>query len=286
MWLHFVDEKTEAKWHKMICLQKLFYHLRSSKDCCPGSNSHLLALTCSSSSCPCIFALASPCISHCPDYSLRFLNICCSDRQYPHPSNWKIAGHMKIGQLSCRKSSQSTRQSWPWDLRHPQPSAVEQEDLGQLSSGTELPGTQWGWVCSQAWLTHSSDTFPFPRLRQILMRSWTFSSVPLCACSGAEALGRFLKSNYAYYWLGFQKPSLLAERINLALSITHSSWQPHFTGIKICTWKAMETYCNRNPKMGKRDLRMEREIRKWYPWCFQGFFLDVSVMGTNKSSLF
>lgn len=31
---------------------------------------------------------------------------------------------------------------------------------------------------------------------------------------GAGTLGRFLKSNYAYYWLGFQKPSLFAECIN------------------------------------------------------------------------
>ena len=37
----------------------------------------------------------------------------------------------------------------------------------------------------------------------------------VCLYLRAGALGRFLKSNYAYYWLGFQKPSLFAECINL-----------------------------------------------------------------------
>lgn len=36
----------------------------------------------------------------------------------------------------------------------------------------------------------------------------------VCLLLGAGTLGRFLKSNYAYYWLGFQKPSLFAECIN------------------------------------------------------------------------
>lgn len=53
----------------------------------------------------------------------------------------------------------------------------------------------------------SAQAVPDAKLR-ILLRPI------VCLLLGAAALGRFLKSNYAYYRLGFQTPSLFAECIH------------------------------------------------------------------------
>lgn len=75
----------------------------------------------------------------------------------------------------------------------------------------------------------------------------------VCLFLGAGVLGRFLKSNYAYYWLGFQKPSLFAECINLqpfpSLMLPDS---PILQVEKMCRWSPLEKGGNEKPKTKER----------------------------------
>lgn len=64
-------------------------------------------------------------------------------------------------------------------------------------------------------MTHSAGCFPVCSAQAAPDAEPNFLlCLIVCLFSGAGALGGFLKSNYAYYWLGFQKPALFAECTN------------------------------------------------------------------------
>lgn len=96
-----------------------------------------------------------------------------------------------------------------WRTRTPPPPRATLEWLTAPPDQVETSLYQ-GWH-----LTHSPRSLPIfsaPAAPDAKLNA--LLCLLVCLLSGAGALGRSLKSNYAYYWLGFQKPSLFAECIN------------------------------------------------------------------------
>lgn len=81
----------------------------------------------------------------------------------------------------------------------------------------------------------------------------------MCLFPGAGDPGRFLKSNYAYYWLGFQKAALFAECVPFQPSPSLILPDSPILQVEKCA-EGEQKDCNKTRKMEKRDARMEREI--------------------------
>lgn len=117
----------------------------------------------------------------------------------------------------------------------------------------------------------SAQAAPQAKLR-ILLR------LLVCLLLGA-ASGRVLKSNYAYYGLGFQTPSLFAECI--PLQPFPSFILPDSPILQVATCAGGE---QGRKAVTTRKTKVEREVPGSIqcPWSSQGLTLGVSVTGASK----
>lgn len=132
---------------------------------------------------------------------------------------------------------------------------------------------------SNSWVGHSSPDMsraqPVPRLTTDSFTRYlpVFSAqaapyskpkillcLIVCLLLGAGTLDRFLKSNYAYYWLGFQKPSLFAECINFQPSPSLILPDSPILQVDNCADEQWRKAVTKNQRWKKWDSKMEREI--------------------------
>lgn len=135
-------------------------------------------------------------------------------------------------------SAWELRWQWPWDLslQHPPPSASQTRRPGATLEWGAAPQTWVGFSPHQGWrLTHSPWYLPvFPAQAVPGAKLKILLCLITRLLSGVGALGRFLKSNYSYYWLGFQKPSLFAECIHF------QPFPSFFLTAPFCRWENVQ----------------------------------------------
>lgn len=201
--------------------------------------------------------------------SSHYPNICWANRISIHQpakqssacKSWRDGHRWSHMPMSAWK----VRQLWPWYLflHHPQHSALRTKRPGATLEWGTAPRTWVELSLYRGWrLTHSpgylpmfsAQAVPYAKLKILLC-------LIVCLLLGAGTLGRFLKSNYAYYWLGFQKPSLFAECINFQPSPSLILPDSPILQVDNCAdgeqWRKAVT---KNQRWKKWDLKMEREI--------------------------
>lgn len=262
------------------------HSLRNSKRCCHGNTNYLLTLNlqhvfllqCLPSCCSLCFSLMAPHspilpvsaaqIDPSPSFNLQNSTQPVKAGEFRHRHTAKSA--WKVGKRDLETGSASTPNAPPWEQ-----GAWSSPQVGHSSLG---PGQ--GSACTKAddWLIHP-DPSHFFRAGSSWCRA---ENSPLLYCVtvlGGGALCRFLKSNYAYYWLGFQKPSMFAECINLqpfpSLMFPDS---PILQVEKYADGEQWRKAVTRNQRR-KRNSKMERElpddiisacrVPRPSPWRFQ-----------------